>query len=192
MVQTPAVIPDADVPIRSLYKYEARTMGGQGAALLQFHQFRSQQAREGTAARRQGHGLSDYERRPPLRIFRKHGGQIHPVNETVDLQLGNDAEVSVKPTLTDWQKTDLRFDRRGNVTGWTTHEAWTLDLQNSKEISVFLDIRRNSPAIGRSKHLLRTKKIDTTKIKIPRPLKIPRKAIHHLRLTTRHGTNATR
>ena len=36
-----------------------------------------------------------------------------PVNETVELELGNDREVLVKPTLMNWVKTDLAFDDNG-------------------------------------------------------------------------------
>src|SRR5688572_1139879 len=43
-----------------------------------------------------------------------------PVDEQVELELGEDLEVIVKPRLMNWVKTDVRFDTRGNVTGWTT------------------------------------------------------------------------
>ncbi len=66
-----------------------------------------------------------------------------PVNETVELELGNDPEVLIKPTLMDWQKTDIKFDQNGNVSGWTIKETWQFEVQNSKDIDVVLDIRRN-------------------------------------------------
>ena len=66
-----------------------------------------------------------------------------PVNEQVELELGNDREVLVKPKLMDWEKTDLRFDNNGNVAGWTVKETWEFEVQNSKDIDVVLDIRRN-------------------------------------------------
>src|SRR5205085_2003836 len=58
-----------------------------------------------------------------------------PVEEQVDLELGNDLEVMIKPTLVNWIKTDLSFDNRGNVKGWTTKESWEVEVQNSKEIA---------------------------------------------------------
>jgi len=66
-----------------------------------------------------------------------------PINEFVELELGNDLEVMVKPTLMEWQKTDVQFDNRRNVSGWTTKETWEIEVQNSKDIPVVLDIRRN-------------------------------------------------
>lgn len=41
-----------------------------------------------------------------------------PIGESVELELGADVEVLVKPVLMDWVKTDLRYDPTGNVTGW--------------------------------------------------------------------------
>jgi len=77
-------------------------------------------------------------------------------------------------------ETDLRFDRRGNVTGWTTHESWTLDLQNSKEINVFLDIRRNFAGDWSIKTPTVFEKLDATKIKFLLSLKSRDKTFNHL------------
>ena len=66
-----------------------------------------------------------------------------PIGEKVELELGDDREVMVKPTLLDWVKTDLRFNKDSNVDGWTIKESWQIEVQNSKEIPVVLDIRRN-------------------------------------------------
>jgi hypothetical protein len=46
-----------------------------------------------------------------------------PIDEFVELELGSDREVLVKPTLINWTKTDLAFDNNGNVKGWTTRET---------------------------------------------------------------------
>src|SRR6185295_57528 len=68
-----------------------------------------------------------------------------PINEFVELELGSDLEVSVKPVLTDWQKTNIQFSNNGNVSGSTTKASWQIELQNSKDIPVVVDIRRNFP-----------------------------------------------
>ena len=41
-----------------------------------------------------------------------------PIGESVELELGADVEVLVRPVLMDWVKTYLRYDPNGNVTGW--------------------------------------------------------------------------
>ena len=94
-----------------------------------------------------------------------------PVNEQVELELGNDREVLVKPKLMDWQKTDLRFDNNGNVAGWTIKETWEIEVQNSKDIDVVLDIRRNFAGDWDLKTEAKFEKVDATKVKFVLPLK---------------------
>ena len=115
-----------------------------------------------------------------------------PIAETVELELGNDAEVLVKPVLMNWEKSDLAFDQNGNVKGWTTRETWKFEVQNSKEIDVVLDIRRNFAGDWGMVTEQKFEKVDATKVKFVLPLK-PREALSFTyELTTRHGSNVTK
>ena len=115
-----------------------------------------------------------------------------PIAETVELELGNDAEVLVKPALMNWEKSDLAFDQNGNVRGWSTRETWKFEVQNSKEIDVMLDIRRNFAGDWGMVTEQKFEKVDATKVKFVLPLK-PRE-VHSFtyELTTRHGSNVTK
>jgi hypothetical protein len=115
-----------------------------------------------------------------------------PINETVELELGNDREVLVKPTLMNWVKTDIAMDNNGNVKGWTTKETWEFELQNSKDIDVVLDLRRNFKGDWDLKTDAKYEKADANKVKFVVPLKSREKQKFSYELTTRHGTNATR
>jgi hypothetical protein len=115
-----------------------------------------------------------------------------PVNETVELELGNDREVLVKPTLMNWVKTDIAFDARGDVKGWTTKETWEIEVQNSRDIDVVLDIRRNFRGDWTLATAAKYDSVDATKVKFVLPLKSREKQKLTYELTTRHGTNATR
>ena len=115
-----------------------------------------------------------------------------PINEFVELELGNDLEVAVKPVLMDWQKTNLQFDNRGNVIGWTTKETWEIEVQNSKEISVVVDIRRNFAGDWTLTTPQKYENVDKTKVKFVLPLASRAKLKFNYELVTRHGTNATR
>jgi hypothetical protein len=115
-----------------------------------------------------------------------------PINEFVELELGNDLEVSVKPVLMDWQKTNLQFDNRGNVIGWTTKETWEIEVQNSKDIPVVVDIRRNFPGDWTLATQTKYENVDKTKVKFVIPLAARAKLKFNYEHTTRHGTNATR
>ena len=115
-----------------------------------------------------------------------------PVNEYVEMELGNDQEVLVKPTLMNWEKSDLRFDNDGNVKGWTLKESWEIELQNSKDIDIVLDLRRNFSGDWDLKTEAPNEKVDANKIKFLRPLTSREKQKFTYELTTRYGVNTTR
>jgi hypothetical protein len=115
-----------------------------------------------------------------------------PINETVEMELGNDREVLVKPRLMNWIKTDVSFDNYGNVKGWTTKETWEIEVQNSKDIGVVLDVRRNFGGDWSLATEAGYEKVDATKVKFLLSLKPRGKQAFAYELTTRHGTNATR
>jgi len=115
-----------------------------------------------------------------------------PVNETVELDLGRDPEVLVKPTLTQWEKTNLRFDNKGNVKGWTVKETWQIEVQNSKDINVVLDIRRNFAGDWTLKTAAKYERVDANKLKFVLPLKAHEKQQFTYEVTTQYGSNVTR
>ncbi len=115
-----------------------------------------------------------------------------PINEFVELELGHDLEVSVKPVLMDWQKTDLAFSNNGNVRGWTTKETWEIEVQNSKDIPVVVDIRRNFPGDWTLTTTQKYENVDKAKVKFVLPLAARGKQKFTYDLVTRHGTNAQR
>ena len=92
----------------------------------------------------------------------------------------------------DWVKTDLAFDNNGNVKGWTTKETWQIEVQNSKEIPVMLDIRRNFNGDWDLATQATYEKVDASRVKFVRPLKPHEKQTFTYEVTTRTGSNATR
>jgi hypothetical protein len=115
-----------------------------------------------------------------------------PIKEAVELELGNDREVMVKSTLMNWQKTDIQFDQHGDVKGWTTKETWQFEVQNSKEIPIVLDIRRNFSGDFTLTTAAKYEKVDATKVKFVLPLAAKEKQTFTYEVVTRHGTSATK
>jgi hypothetical protein len=181
-----------DVPITSYYKYEFHRWGRDAVRHYRF--------KNDTEAHLGKEPLPNGE----VYAFRRvAAGDLYgfvgrtqvkyiPIKEEVELELGHDPEVRIKPTLMNWEKTDLRFDKEGNVTGWTTKETWQIELQNSKDIDVVLDIRRNFSGDWEVKSDAKYEKVDANKIKFVLPLKSREKRELSYELTTRNGINATR
>ncbi len=115
-----------------------------------------------------------------------------PIGEQVEMNLGNDQEVTCKPTLMNWEKTDIRFDNNGVVVGWTIKETWQIEAQNSKDIDVTLDVRRNFGGDWSLETDAKYERVDASKVKFVLPLKAREQQKLAYAVTTRFGTNATR
>ena len=115
-----------------------------------------------------------------------------PIDEVVDLELGADLEVSVRPTLMNWAKSNMSFDRNGNASGWTTTETWKVEVQNSKEIPIVVDLRRRFGGDWSLDTRASYTATDAQRVKFVLPLAPRQQHVIEYQLTTRHGTNARR
>ena len=182
----------AEVPITSYYKYERERWGD---IVMRYYKFTNAvPSKLGKEPLPDG-GVMAFRTVTKDNLYSFVGRtavKYIPIGETVEMELGNDAEVMVKPTLMSWGKVDLAFDQFGNVKGWTTKESWQFEIQNSKEIEVVLDIRRNFGGDWSLVTEQAYEKVDATKVKMVLPLKPLEKRTFTYELTTRHGSNVTK
>ncbi len=68
-----------------------------------------------------------------------------PVNEEVELNLGPVADVVVEPKLMDFKTANYRFDSRRNISGWDEIRTFKVEVRNTREIPVKVEIKRNFP-----------------------------------------------
>ncbi len=180
------------VPITSYYKFEKERWG---QAVMRYYRFtNSAPSKLGKEPLPDGSVMA-FRLASDDRLYAFVGRttvKYIPIKETVELELGNDREVLVKPTLMNWEKTDIRFDQQGNVKGWTVKESWEFEVQNSKEIDVVLDIRRNFAGDWSLQTGAAYEKVDANKVKFVIPLKAREKQTFRYELTTRFGDNVTR
>jgi hypothetical protein len=182
----------AEVPITSYYKFEREVSGEQ---VKRFYRFTNS-----TPSKMGNEPLPDgsvYAMRlgsddKLYNFVGRTSVKYIPVNESVELELGNDREVLIKPKLINWVKSEVQFDNAGNVKGWTIKETWEIELQNSKEIDILIDLRRNFSGDWTIETQASYEKVDANKIKFMIPLKAKQKQTISYQLTTRFGTNATR
>ena len=180
------------VPITSLYKYERERWGD---AVMRYYKFtNSVPSKLGTEPLPDG-AVKAFRFATEDKLYAFVGRtavRYIPINEAVELELGHDQEILVKPVLMNWVKTDLQFDNNGNVKGWATKETWEIEVQNSKEIDVMLDIRRNFTGDWTLVTDSKYEKADATKVKFLLPLKSREKQKLTYELTTRQGSNVIR
>ena len=181
-----------EVPITSYYKYERERWGD---TVMRYYKFtNSVPSKLGKEPLPDG-GVMAFRTVTKDNLYSFVGRtavKYIPIGETVEMELGNDLELLVQPKLMNWEKTDVGFDAFGNVNGWTTKDTWQIELQNSKNIPVMVDVRRNFAGDWDAASADKYEKVDATKIKFVIPLAPGAKQIITYTLTTRHGVNAKR
>jgi hypothetical protein len=132
-----------EVPVVNLYKYEQERYGNSVVRFLSFKNDKEHKLGETPIPG----GM--------LKVYRGVGDGGHlsytgqssfkyiPVDEDVELNLGPVADVVVEPKLMDFKTENYRFDRRGNVSGWDEIRTFRIEVKNTREIRVELEIKRN-------------------------------------------------
>ncbi len=179
-----------EVPVESYYKYEKERYGN---AVMRYYKFKNdEKSKLGKEPLPDG-GVMAFRLATLDKLYAFVGRtrvKYIPIGEAVEMELGNDAEVMVKPKLMNWEKDEVRFDQNGNPSGWSTKEQWEIELQNSKAIGVVVDVRRNFGGDWEVASDDQYEKVDATKIKYVVPLKAGEKRTIKYTLTTRLGNNA--
>jgi hypothetical protein len=115
-----------------------------------------------------------------------------PVNEDVELNLGAVADIVVEPKLTDYKTENYEFDRRGNISGWDEIRTFEIQVKNTRDIDVKVEIKRNFNTsywqMTRSGDFGQFEKVDINTIKFTLELKPRSTQKFEYILRTYHGT----
>ena len=132
-----------DVPVVNLYKFEQERYGN---SVVRFLSFKNDKEHELGETPIPG-GM--------LKVYRSAGDAGHlsytgqssfkyiPVDEDVELNLGAVAHVVVEPKLMSFKTENYRFDRNGNVSGWDEIHTFEIEVRNTRDIPVKVEIKRN-------------------------------------------------
>jgi hypothetical protein len=133
----------SDIPVINLYKYEEEMHGPVVVRYLSFkndteHKLGETPIPDGSmkvyrAADQQQH--VSYEGQSSFKYI--------PVNEKVELNLGTVSDVVVKPTLMDTKTDNYRFDKDNNINGWDEIQTVQIEVKNTRDLPVKLEIKRN-------------------------------------------------
>lgn len=84
-------------------------------------------------------------------IFKEDGdnlfylGQLNmeyiPVGEDIEINLGNDLEVTCERKLMEFKKDEIHFDQYNHVDGWNTYETYETEIKNHRNKPVKFDIK---------------------------------------------------
>ncbi len=132
-----------EVPVVNLYKYEQQRYGN---SVVRFLNFKNDEEHELGETPIPGGMLKVYrsvDDRGHLSYTGQSSFKYIPVDEDVELNLGSVADVVVEPTLMDFRTENYKFDRRRNVTGWDEVRTFKIEVKNTREIPVKVEIQRN-------------------------------------------------
>ncbi len=131
------------VPVVNLYKFEEERYG---LNVVRFLSFKNDEEHKLGETPIPG-GM--------LKVYRGVGDNGHlsytgqssfkyiPVDEDVELNLGPVADLVVEPKLMDFKTENYRFDSRGNVSGWDEIHTFKIEVRNTRDINVKVEIKRN-------------------------------------------------
>jgi hypothetical protein len=134
-----------EVPVVNLYKYEEERYG---SSVVRFLSFKNDEEHKLGETPIPG-GM--------LKVYRGVGDSGHlsytgqssfkyiPVNEEVELNLGSVANVVVQPKLMDFKTEQFRFDHNGDISGWDEVRKFDIEVKNTRDIPVKIEIQRNFP-----------------------------------------------
>jgi len=179
------------VPVENLYKYEEERYGEQ---VLRFLSFKNDKDHKLGETPIPGGNMEVY------RLADKTGhlsyeGQSEfkyiPVDEDVELNLGPVLNVVVEPKLMDIKTGSFMFDRDGNISGWDETRTFKIEVKNTREVGVKVEIQRNfgTPywSLEKTGEFGEYEKVDVDTAKFTLSLKPRSKAEFQYVLTTRLG-----
>jgi len=132
-----------EVPVVNLYKYEQQRYGN---SVVRFLSFKNDEEHKLGETPIPGGMLKVYrgvDDKGHLSYTGQSSFKYIPVDEDVELNLGAVGNVVVEPTLMDYSTANYRFDRRGNISGWDEIRKFKIEVRNTREIGVKVEIQRN-------------------------------------------------
>jgi hypothetical protein len=132
-----------EVPVIDLYKYEEERYGQNVVRFLSFKNDKEHKLGETPIPG----GMLKVYRTADDKEHLSYAGQSDfkyiPVDEDVELNLGAVANVVVEPTLMEYKTANYRLDRNRNISGWDEIRTFKLEVKNTRDIAVKVEIRRN-------------------------------------------------
>jgi hypothetical protein len=179
----------SDVPVVNLYKYEQERYGN---SVVRFLSFKNDEEHRLGETPIPGGILKAYravDDEQHVGYVGQSAFKYIPVDEDVELNLGAVANVVVEPKLMDFRTENYRFDRRRNISGWDEVRKFRIEVRNTRDLEVKVEIQRN---FGTTYWDMQTSQghenVDKDTVKFPLQLEPRSKQAFEYVLRTYHGT----
>ena len=184
---------DDNIPVVNLYKFEEQRYGTQ---VIRYLSFTNDEEHELGETPIPGGGMKVYRTVDDNQHLSYEGTSSFkyiPVGEEVELNLGPVDNVIVEPKLMDEKTDNYRFDHKGNINGWDEIRSFQLNIKNTRDLPVKIEIKRNfHPHTWEIKNIGEAKKyyekIDMNSVKYTLTLEPQSKQTLEYELTIYQGT----
>ncbi|MHC4111297.1 MAG: hypothetical protein ACYSUY_09485 [Planctomycetota bacterium] len=180
-----------EVPVLNLYKYEQERYGN---SVVRFLNFKNDEEHKLGDTPIPGGMLKVYrnaDEKGHLSYTGQSSFKYIPVDEDVELNLGAVSDVVVEPTLMDFVTKNYRFDRKRNISGWDEVRKFEIEVKNTRDISIKVEIKRNFPTqywkLQKSGDFGEFERVDLDTVKFTLVLEPRSKQNFEYTLTTYHG-----
>lgn len=183
-----------DIPVVNLYKYEEERYGNR---VVRFLSFTNDEAHELGDTPIPGGMLKVFRLADAAGALSYEGQssfQYIPVGEDVELNLGAVGNVVVEPKLMREATDRYQFHNDGNISGWDEIRDIRIDVRNTRDVAIKVEIQRNFPtqhwSLERRSNEGLYEKVDLDTVKFTLELPPQSSRVVAYELTTRHGTRA--
>jgi hypothetical protein len=177
-----------EVPVVNLYKFEQERYGN---SVVRFLSFKNDEEHKLGDTPIPGGMLKVYrsaDEKGHLSYTGQSSFKYIPVDEDVELNLGAIVNVVVEPALMDFETKNYRFDRKHNISGWDEIRKIKIEVKNTRDIGIKVEIKRNFPTqywkLNTSQGF---EKVDLDTVKFTLVLEPRSKQDFEYNLTTYHG-----
>lgn len=179
------------VPVVNLYKYEEERYGN---SVVRFLSFKNDEKHKLGETPIPGGVIKMFRSTDNIGHFSYEGQSSFkyiPVDEDVELNLGNVNTLIVKPTLMNFKTGRFMFDKNKNIIGWDEIREFKIEVNNTRNIPAKVEITRNFNAsnwgLEKEGDYGKYKKIDHDTARFTLVLNPRTKKEFTYRLTTHHG-----
>ena len=131
-----------EIPVVNLYKFEEE----RGQVVRRYLGFTNDEEHKLGETPIPGGGMKVYRTVDDTQHLSYEGTSSFkyiPVGEEVELNLGDVADVIIEPKLMDEKTDNYRFDNKGNINGWDEIRTFQLEIKNTRDLPVKIEIKRN-------------------------------------------------
>ena len=133
----------SEIPVVNFYKFEENRYGKRAVRFLSFKNDKAHKL--GQTPIPQGN----------IRVYRNVSDNKHlayegaskfkyiPVDQKVELNLGQVQDVIVEPKLMNYQRNEYIYDKHGNVSGWHERKTYQMTVKNTRDVKIKIEIKRN-------------------------------------------------